>query len=62
MKAGILWRIKTKKVNDLTLPSNINYGALILQTSKDGSSWHTDLTLTNLFEDTPTSVFPSTEV
>lgn len=53
---------KTKKVNDLTLPSNINYGALILQTSKDGSSWHTDLTLTNLFEDTPTSVFPSTEV
>ena len=44
---------KTKKVDEITLPSNIKYGAMILQTSKDGAYWSTDLTVTNLFEDTP---------
>ena len=44
---------KTKKVNDLTLDSNIKCGAVILQTSKDGENWVEDITLTNVFKDTP---------
>ena len=44
---------KTKKVDEITLPSNIQYGALILQTSKDGAIWYNDLSITNLFKDTP---------
>ncbi len=49
---------KTKKVDDITLSSNIQYGALILQTSKDGKSWFTDLSIINIFKDTPTQTAP----
>ena len=49
---------KTKIVDDLTLASNIQYGALILQTSKDGKSWFNDLSITNIFKDTPTQSDP----
>ena len=44
---------KTKQVDGVSLPSKISYGALILQTSKDGQIWYTDLTMTNLFKETP---------
>ena len=49
---------KTKKVDEITLSSNIQYGALIIQTSRDGTNWFTDLTLTNLFKNTPTNTDP----
>ena len=50
------WHIvedKSRTVNDLKLDSNINCGALILQTSKDGKKWVEEKVLTNLFKTTP---------
>lgn len=44
---------KTKTVANITLPGNINKGTLILQTSKDGKTWLTDVKTTNAFADTP---------
>lgn len=44
---------KSKKVDSISLSSNIKYGSIILQTSKDGKNWFTDATLTNQFETTP---------
>ena len=44
---------KSKKVNDLTLDSNILKGAIILQTSKDRVNWINVSTTTNAFADTP---------
>lgn len=43
----------SKKVAGLKLDSDIDYGTLILQTSKDGKSWVNDVTLTNVFKETP---------
>ena len=42
-----------KKVDSLKLDSKIKYGAVILQSSKDGTAWVTDKTITNAFSDTP---------
>ena len=44
---------KSKKVDDISLSSNIQNGALILQTSKDGKNWFTDTELTNQFKTKP---------
>lgn len=46
---------KSKKVDTLTLDSNIMKGAVILQISTDGKSWNTVTTSTDLFHVTPTS-------
>ena len=43
----------TKTVAGITLNSNIKKGAIILQTSKDGINWLTDVKQTNVFADTP---------
>ncbi len=42
---------KTKKVNGLTLDSNILSGALILQTSLDGVTWTEDILMSDIFAD-----------
>ena len=47
-----------KKIDDLNLDSKIKYGAIILQSSKDGISWLPDKTITNAFSDTPTQTEP----
>jgi len=55
-KAEEEWHLvedKTKSVNDIKLDSNIKYGALILQTSKDGEKWVNDVALTDEFRKTP---------
>lgn len=44
---------KTKKVDNMTLSKNILKGAIILQSSKDGLIWLTDLEITNAFSDIP---------
>ena len=44
---------KSKTVADIKLDANIGKGTMILQTSKDGRNWLTDLVLTNVFEETP---------
>lgn len=49
---------KSKQVDDIKLDSNIKYGALILQTSKDGQTWVTDVTISNIFRDTPQQTEP----
>lgn len=49
---------RSKNVNDLKLGSNIKYGALILQTSKDGKSWVDDISLTNAFKEKPENQDP----
>lgn len=46
---------KSKKVDTLTLDSNIMKGAAILQISTDGKSWNTVTTTTDVFQTTPTS-------
>lgn len=46
---------KSKKVDTLTLDSNIMKGAVILQISTDGKSWHTVTTTTDVFQTTPAS-------
>ena len=43
----------SKKVAELKLDSDIDYGALILQTSKDGNFWVDDVSMTNVFKETP---------
>lgn len=56
---------KSKRVNDLSLDSNIMKGAIILQTSKDRSNWITVSTATNTFDDTPirtASIYSTTDV
>ena len=40
---------KTKKVNGLTLDSDILSGALILQTSLDGANWTDDILMSDIF-------------
>lgn len=45
----------SKKVAGLKLDSDIDYGAIILQTSKDGKTWVDDVSLTNVFKETPES-------
>lgn len=53
---------KTKKVNDLTLDSNILSGALILQTSLDGVTWTEDILMSDIFaEDADTDEFYTTK-
>lgn len=49
---------KKKSIDSLKTESNIGFGALILQSSKDGTIWHTDIELTNLFSDTPNNSQP----
>lgn len=52
------WRLvddKNKKVDTITLDSNIMKGAVILQTSMDGKNWNTVTTATDVFQTTPTS-------
>ena len=46
---------KSKKVDTITLDSNIMKGAIILQISTDGKSWNTVTTATDIFQTTPTS-------
>ena len=46
---------KSKKVDALTLDSNIMKGALILQISTDGKSWNTVQSVTDAFHATPKS-------
>lgn len=56
---------KSKKVNDLTLTSNIMKGAIILQTSKDRMNWINVGTTTNAFADTPVrtdAIYNTTDV
>lgn len=56
---------KSKKVNDLTLDSNILKGAIILQTSKDRVNWINVGTTTNVFADTPVrtdAIYNTTDV
>ena len=53
---------KTKKVNGLTLDSNILSGALILQTSLDGVTWTEDILMSDIFaDDTDTDEFYTTK-
>lgn len=53
---------KTKKVNGLTLDSNILSGALILQTSLDGVTWTEDILMSDIFaEDADTDEFYTTK-
>lgn len=40
---------KTKKVDTISLNKNILSGAIIVQSSKDGSNWITDVTMTDVF-------------
>ena len=50
--AATEWHIaedKSKQVNDVKLEENIRFGALIVQSSRDGKLWQTDVTLTNVF-------------
>lgn len=56
---------KSKKVNDLTLDSNVLKGAIILQTSKDRVNWVNVGTTTNAFADTPVrtdAIYNTTDV
>lgn len=56
---------KSKKVNDLTLDSNVLKGAIILQTSKDRVNWINVGTTTNAFADTPVrtdAIYDTTDV
>ena len=46
---------KSKKVDAITLDSNIMKGALILQISADGKSWNTVQSVTDAFQTTPKS-------
>jgi len=51
-RGSTAWHIiedKTKEVNDITLEENILSGAVIVQSSRDGKLWQTDVTLTNVF-------------
>ena len=48
----------SKAVADLKLDSNIKKGAIIVQTSKDGKTWITDVQLTNVFAETQKEVEP----
>lgn len=46
------WHIsddKTKQVNDVKLEKDILAGALIVQSSRDGELWQTEVSLTNIF-------------
>lgn len=53
---------KTKKVNGLTLDSNILSGALILQTSLDGVTWTEDILMSDIFaKDADTDEFYTTK-
>ena len=48
------WHIiedKTKEVNGLKLDSNILSGAIVLQTSLDGTNWTTDVLMADIFAD-----------
>lgn len=49
---------KSKTVNDKNLDSNIKYGAVILQTSKDGKKWVDEKILTNIFKTVPVQSNP----
>ena len=44
---------KSKKVDEISLSSNIMKGAIVLQSSKDGQLWLTDSETTNAFSDVP---------
>ena len=48
----------SKAVGELKLDSNIKKGAIIVQTSKDGKTWITDVQLTNVFAETQTKAEP----
>lgn len=62
------WHIvedKTKQVSDIKLEKNILTGTLIVQSSRDGKLWQTDVTLTNVFTKDSVlkdSVFTSNDV
>lgn len=43
----------SKTIDDISLESKIEKGAIILQTSKNGKVWYTEKVATNVFEDTP---------
>ena len=50
--AGTEWHLiddKTKKVDTISLDENILRGALIVQTSNNGTNWSIDATMTNIF-------------
>ena len=49
---------KTKIVADIKLDDKIRFGALILQTSKDGENWINDVVKTNVFQDVPNDSDP----
>lgn len=52
------WRLtddKTKRVDAISLEKNILNGATIIQSSRDGESWITDTTMTNVFASESTS-------
>lgn len=42
---------KTKKVDEISLDKNISSGAIIIQSSKNGVDWITDVTMTDIFAD-----------
>lgn len=42
---------KSKKVDEVSLDQNISSGAIIVQSSKDGVTWITDVTMTDVFAD-----------
>ncbi len=43
---------KTKQIDDFSVDKNILSGAVVVQSSKDGDSWITDVQLTDAFDDT----------
>lgn len=59
LNAGVdSWHLvddKSKKVDTITLDSNIMKGALLLQISADGTNWNTIQIMTNAFQTTPIS-------
>ena len=56
---------KSKKVDDMKLPSDIMKGAIIIQTSKDRKNWVDADTICNAFDDMPirtSSIYTTTDV
>lgn len=56
---------KSKKLDYLTLDSNILKGAIVVQTSPDGLNWIDVISLTNAFSETPNrtgAIYETTEV
>lgn len=49
-----LFNDKSNKIDGMALEDDIQYGAIILQTSRDGKKWVDNISMTNVFKKTPT--------